>query len=460
MRDNFVDIRNDVYARYAELTPGSRHLFDRASSCMPGGVSGNLRSFEPYPLYMTRGQGSRTWDIDDNEFIDTFLCNGPVLLGYNDPTVAASIQEELPTGSLIYNPALMVECADLFQRLIPCAERVRFVNSGTEAVMFAVRFARAHTGRDGIIKFLGHYHGQDAPFLIGRGRRAEIDSAGVSPEDVANTHVLTYGDIHAVEDVLRRGEIACVLVDPVMHSGGLWPASAEYLAELRALTRRWGVVLIFDEVITGFRLGPGGAQGHYAVVPDLAVFSKAIANGEKLAAFCGRADIMDIVTGDGSAPFDPGKKVFQSGTYNDAIVPLAAARAALRRYQQLSDEGAYEALFARSSELAQGIRERLSKRRVPCTVNQVGSILQVFVGLSDATFEELAEMERGSQALFFLALICEGAFLSVPTSGHVYTSFSHTNEDIQTMLFALDRTLDKYDWSTLWAGGGSSDVHN
>ncbi|GAG87968.1 unnamed protein product, partial [marine sediment metagenome] len=253
--NKLATLREKIYADYAARTPKSRAAYGRSRLALAGGVSGSLRFFPPYPLYMTHGQGSRTCDVDGNEYIDCFLCNGPLLLGHRHPDVLASLREYESAGTIIYNPEFMVECAELLKRLVPAAELVRFLDSGSEAVLMAARIARAFTGRNKVVKFFGHYHGQDDQFLIGRGLSTDIISAGVPLEAVANTVVIEFDDIEVVRQTFDEDDdIAAVILDPAMFAGGLWPADEGYIKALRQLTAEREIILIFDEVITGFRV--------------------------------------------------------------------------------------------------------------------------------------------------------------------------------------------------------------
>jgi len=449
-RDATTDVervRLSIQQMYRQRTPRSAELYSRASKALAGGTTGNLRHFPPYPLYFVTGSGSEIVDVDENRYVDCFLCNGPLLLGHRHPAVVASIRAYEEAGSLLVNPPLAVDVAELIQQAVPCAERVRFLNSGTEAVLTAVRLARAFTGRTKIVKFLGHYHGQDDAFLIGLDPGGTPFGAGIPREVFANTILCRYGDIKALVEVLdRERDVAAVLLDPAMHAGGLWGSSSAYLREVRELTSQRGVVLIFDEVITGFRLARGGAQALYGATPDLATLGKALGAGEKLAAVVGREEILRTL--DPERPVGtPG--VFQSGTGNDGTVALAAARAALSLYGELERQGEYTRLTARSSRLATGLRDAFRSRAVPCHVNQLGPMLQLFLSDAKPGFEIFSRLPSGPLALFYLALINSGILLSLPTSNHVYLSFAHTDADINRILDQVATVLESYDFGAL-----------
>jgi glutamate-1-semialdehyde 2,1-aminomutase len=443
----FDALYEKVIGDYRERTPGSRELHKQARLSLAGGVSGNLRYFSPYPLYMQAANGSRTTDVDGNEYIDCFSANGPMLLGHNHPALVEAVDKVKGLGALPLNPAVMVECAELVQDIVPCAERVRFLNTGTEAVMTAVRIARAFTGKSGIVKFHGHYHGQDDQFLIGIDASDSVFSDGVTPAAPSDIRLCHYLDIVYLEALFARdNDIAAVLLDPAMHAGGLWGSDAGKLAELRRLTDKCGVLLIFDEVISGCRLAPGGAQQHYGVTPDLVTMAKALAAGEKLALVAGKREIMSVV--DPRAE-EGTPRVFQSGTVNDGPAALASASAALRQYRQLYEEGEYERLEQRTGVVGKALEEQLRAAGMPCQVNHLASMLQIHLGADELSFETAQGTDTKLLELFYLALINQGVMLSLPTSNHIYFSFAHSDEDIQFIRDNISYVLEHYRFDSL-----------
>jgi len=441
------EIHRDIFTAYPNKTPVSATYFERASRVLAGGTTGNLRYFAPHPFYQTHGQGARVVDMDGNEYIDCFLCNGPLLLGHNHPAVISAIDEHRDTGPLVVNPPIIVEAAELVQETVPCAERVRFLNSGTEAVIMAVRYARAFTGNNKIIKFYGHYHGQHDQFLIGLGPTDDKFGSGIPDETTSNTILVKYGDFEALEKTIHmHQDIAAVILDPAMHAGGLWGSSKEFLQSVREITSSKAIVLIFDEVITGFRLSLGGGQSYYGVIPDLTTLGKAIASGEKLAAVAGREDIMRVV--DPLAAIDT-PRVFQSGTANDGTAAIAASVGAINTYRKLHASNQYAQLFDIGEKLAKGIREAFQTRNIPCHVNQIGPMLQLFLSSEEPSFERFATLDMQALSLFFLAMINEGVILTLPTSNHIYLSFVHTADDIDEIVEKVNLVLDKYDFKSL-----------
>lgn len=441
------DIHQSIFVDYKNNTPKSARLYERACNSLAGGTTGNLRYFQPYPFYETVGKGAKVFDIDGNEYIDCFLCNGPLLLGHNHSAVLSAVEEHKSIGPLVVNPPIIIEAAELVQQSVPCAERIRFLNSGTEAVIMAVRYARAFTGNSKIIKFYGHYHGQHDQFLTGLTASNDAFGDGVPASITSNTILTQYGDIEVLEKTINQNQdIAAVILDPAMHAGGLWGSRKDYLQAVRALTEKNNIVLIFDEVITGFRLSLGGGQSYFEVTPDLTTLGKALGAGEKLAAVVGKEEIMRVV--DPLAPSNT-PKVFQSGTGNDGTTAIAAGIGAIRTYQKLDKENGYQHLHDIGIQLAEGIHQAFSSRNIPCHVNQLGPMLQLFLSDDEPSFERYATLGLEVLSLFFLALINEGVILTLPTSNHIYLSFSHSKDDINTVVKKVNLVLDKYDFKSL-----------
>ncbi len=440
-------IRRAILDDYERRTPGSARQYARAARVLAGGTTGNLRHFHPYPLYFSSGSGSTVTDVDGNAYVDCFLCNGPLLLGHRHPAVVEAIRQHEPMGSLLVNPPLAVELAELIQRYVPCAQRIRFLNSGTEAVLSAVRLARAFTGKHKIIKFLGHYHGQDDQFLVGLDPSGSALGSGIPPVATANSVQVAYGDLDALTAALDcNPDVAAVILDPAMHAGGLWGSSTGYLRALRDLTEARRIVLIFDEVITGFRLSIGGAQAVHGVMPDLATYAKALGAGEKLAAIAGREELMQALD-----PDRPSSRsaVFQSGTGNDGTTALAAGLAAVRSYHDLDVGGDYRVLSELTENLARGMRDLFRRHSVPCHVNQLGPMMQLFFSDAEPGFEVFSRISTEPLALFYLAMINEGILLSLPASNHIYFSFAHSERDMAQVLEKAAIVLERYDFRAL-----------
>jgi glutamate-1-semialdehyde 2,1-aminomutase len=382
----------------------SRRLIAEAADVVPGGVNSNFRlGISPTPLVFERAEGPYLFDADGNRLIDYYLGMGPMILGHSPLDVRQAVEAQLARGILYGGQsALEFEAARLFCEMVPCAERVRFSSSGSEAVQAAMRLARAATDRQTIIKFEGHYHGWFDNILWSTappagangpvaGSRGQLESAGAAIE------VLPWNDPAALQDRLARGDVAAVIMEAVMcNTGAIIPAPG-YLETASASSRANGTVLIFDEVITGFRLGAGGAQGRLGVTPDMAVFAKAIANGFHVAAVAGRAAIMDLCT----------QGVVHGGTYNSQPVAMAACAATLRR---LNAPGAFDGMEMQGRRLMDGIRSCLHEAGVPCVVTGYPQIFHVAFGLTEPArnWSDLRRMDRTRYVAFATALLRRG----------------------------------------------------
>jgi len=436
--EKLAQLQKKIFDAYTRKTPKSKQMFDRARKSLEGGVYSAVQAMRPYPLYMTHGRGSKTYDVDGNEYIDCNLDAGPLILGHCHPEVMEALKREIDRGLLLCNPDFGIECAELLKEIIPCAEKVAFSSTGSEITVYAVRVARAFTGKNKIIKFYGHYHGIDDQFLVGMSRPSdEIISAGIPKESVVNTVLLRFNDIDAVRRKLDEDDdIAGIILDPCVSWGGIFPPSRQYLKELRQLTKERGVILIFDEVITGFRLAPGGAQEYFGVTPDLATFSKGIAAGAKLSALVGKEEIMSTLLP------DKGKAVFHGGTFNTGTMALAAAIATLKVYKKLNEKGEYQKLFQLADKLKAGIEIAFKKRGVPCHVNMLGPYLKTFLTDLEPSFEAYCDLDLRVPDLLFTSLIPEGIWPYVRRS--IFLSFAHTNEDIEKIIGAINTSFDKY----------------
>jgi len=418
----------------------SAQIQQAAEQLLPGGVDSPVRAFRAVggePRIVAYGRGSRLWDVDGNEYVDYVGSWGPLILGHAHPSVVEIIQRAAERGtSYGATTELEVELARLVCGMVPSVERVRFVNSGTEATMSAVRLARAFTGRDKIVKFEGCYHGHADGLLAKAGSGVATlglpDSAGVPASFTAETIVLPYNDTAAVDAAFdaHGGAIAAVIVEPVAANMGLVPPQPGYLQHLRAATQRAGALLIFDEVITGFRLAPGGAQMYYGVLPDVTCMGKVIGGGLPVGAYGGRADVMAMV-----APSGP---VYQAGTLSGNPLAMAAGIVTLRI---LANDGVYRGLDLMGHALAEGLRE--AAREAECegvTVAQLGSMVTVFFASEtprDYATARRADAERYGR--FFNAMLDAGVWLPPSQFEVMFVSLAHQQRDFeQTLASARD----------------------
>ena len=423
-------------------TTTSEQLFLRAQALFPGGVNSPVRAFRAVggvPRFIASAKGAYLTDVDGNRLLDYVLGWGPMLLGHAHPKVVEAVERQARLG-FIYgtSTALEVELGERVRRFYPAAERLRFVTTGTEATMSALRVARAFTKRSGYVKLDGCYHGHADAFLMKAGSGLATlgtpDSPGV-PEAVArDARIATYNDLASVAAAFRKEPeaIAAVIVEPVVGNYGCLPPSPDFLPGLRALCDQHGAVLIFDEVMTGFRVARGGAAERYGVRPDLVTLGKVIGGGLPVAAFGGRADLMGQV-----APEGP---VYQAGTYSGNPVAMAAGIATMEILE--SDPKLFARIEARATLLAAGLREILSRRKIPGAVNQVGSMFTLFFGPeSVATMADVRAADRDRFARFFRGMLDRGVYLPPSAFESAFLSDAHGDEELDLTLETADEVL-------------------
>jgi glutamate-1-semialdehyde 2,1-aminomutase len=414
----------------------SDELFDRAKAVIPGGVSSPVRAFKAVggtPLFVARAEGARLWDEDGRSFVDYVGSWGPMILGHAHPAILEAVRSAAARGTSFGAPcALEVELAERVVRRVPSVERVRFVSSGTEATMSALRVARGFTGRRKILKFDGCYHGHTDSLLVAAGSGVATlgipGSPGVPPGTVADTLVVPFNDIAAVEEtVVAHGpDLAAVIVEPVCGNMGTVAPRPGYLEALREITRKSGTVLIFDEVMTGFRLAPGGAQQLFGIRPDMTCLGKIVGGGLPAAAYGGRADIMATV-----APEGP---VYQAGTLSGNPLAMAAGAALL---DLLAKPGTYEALEARSARLEEGLCRAARDAGATVTVNRVGSMITVFFGAGPVTDYATAKRSDTRRfGRFFHAMLERGVYLPPAQFEAAFVSLAHGEAEIDATVTA------------------------
>jgi glutamate-1-semialdehyde 2,1-aminomutase len=412
-------------------TQTSARLFDEARRFIPGGVNSPVRAMKsvgmPHPLFIARGEGAHIWDADGNEFVDFVSSWGPMILGWGHPDVVARLHAQIDAGTSFGAPTeLEVELARLICGAVPSVELVRMVNSGTEATMSAVRVARGFTGREKVVKFIGCYHGHSDGFLAAAGSGVLTlslpDSPGVTKGTTADTLLLGYNDVDGLGELFeKRGdEIAALIVEPVAGNMGVVPPAPGFLEACRRLCTRHGAVLIFDEVITGFRVAWGGAQERFGILPDLTTLGKIIGGGLPVGAFGGRREIMETVAPLGST--------YQAGTLSGNPLAMAAGAATLTA---LSEPGVYERLEALAHRVAEGLREAAENAGRPVTVNRVGAMLTMFFHEGPVrSFADARHADTEAFAAYWRHMLESGVYLAPSQFESAMISLALSDDDI------------------------------
>ena len=419
----------------------SGKLFEEARRVLPGGVDSPVRAFKAVggnPPFIAHGEGARLHDEDGNSYLDYVCSWGPMILGHADPAVVAAVTAAVTRGTSFGAPTeLETTLAKMVTRAIRSIEMIRFVSSGTEATMSALRLARAFTGRDRIIKFAGGYHGHSDGLLAKAGSGLATlgirDSPGVPEAYAATTLVVPYNDLAAVEEAFtrHRGEIAAVIIEPIAANMGVVPPAPGFLEGLRDLTRKHGALLIFDEVISGFRVAYGGAQELFGVVPDLTCLGKIIGGGLPVGAYGGRREIMEMM-----APLGP---VYQAGTLSGNPLAMTAGIETIRR---LGEPGVYDQLEKKSATLENGIIAAAAGAGVPMCVSRVSSLMTAFFTGDPVTdFETASRCDTTAFARFHGRLLAGGVYWPPSQFEAAFVSLAHGNDDIRFTISAIERAL-------------------
>ncbi len=418
----------------------SKELFERAKKILPGGVNSPVRAFEPNPFFVNRAKGSRIYGADGESYVDYCMAYGALLLGHADADVVNAVNSQLWKGTLYGAPTeLEVEFAEFIQKLFPTMEMLRLVNTGTEATMHAIRAARGFTGRKKIVKFEGCFHGSHDNVLVKAGSGAATfgtpNSAGIPEETTQNTIVLPYNSTESLEKTFRAegNEIAAVIVEPVIGNAGLILPKSDYLSYLRKLTQEYGVVLIFDEIITGFRLAIGGAQEYYNIKPDMTTLGKVLGGGFPIAAFGGRKEIMQHIS--------PSGKVYQAGTFSGNPVSATAGFAMLKILSQKQGE-IYPRLERNCAELRKALVDLAANYDVEAQVYNIASMFQIFF-----TSQEVFDMASAKSAdiqrfqAYFHELLKQGVFIPPAQFETCFLSTAHNEDDLKFTIKAFDNAL-------------------
>ncbi|HKQ96796.1 MAG TPA: glutamate-1-semialdehyde 2,1-aminomutase [Candidatus Polarisedimenticolia bacterium] len=424
----------------------SDSLFDKARAIIPGGVNSPVRAFKAVggnPLFFARGRGGLIFDVDGNGYIDYVGSWGPLILGHAEPSIVRAVQDAAADGTSFGAPnPHEVDLARLVVEMVPGIEKVRMVNSGTEATLSALRLARGVTGRDLVVKMEGCYHGHVDALLVKAGSGVATlgipGTPGIPARVAEQTLVLPYNDLDAFARLVheRGTEIACVIVEPVAANMGVVPPKPGYLEGMREITARAGILLIFDEVITGFRVAPGGAQERYRVVPDLTTLGKILGGGLPIGAYGGREEYMDQV-----APEGP---VYQAGTL--AGNPLAM-RAGIAMLRALRTPGVYERLEAASARLEAGLRAAAEAASVPVRLTRVGSLMTAFFGVGEPVdWASVAGADTKTYGVYFHRMLERGVYLAPSQFEAAFVSLAHTDEMIDKTIEAAREVFKSLRW--------------
>ncbi|MFT2008765.1 glutamate-1-semialdehyde 2,1-aminomutase [Pontibacter sp. 13R65] len=427
-----------------EKAPISNELFQRAQHSIPGGVNSPVRAFKAVggnPRFMVSAKGPYMFDEDGNQYIEFINSWGPMILGHASEIVQAAVQEAIPNSLSFGAPTRKeIEIAELIISMVPSVEKVRMVNSGTEATMSAIRVARGYTGRSKIIKFEGCYHGHGDSFLIAAGSGAITlgvpDSPGVTKGVALDTLTAPYNDLDAVKTLVaaNAGEVAAIILEPVAGNMGLVLPKSEFLQGLRQLCDEAGIVLIFDEVMTGFRLSPGGAQQLLGVTPDMTTLGKIIGGGMPVGAYGGKKELMDYV-----APAGP---VYQAGTLSGNPIAMSAGMAMLQHLKQSPET--YQQLEQTTTNIVNGIKENMQKLGLKYTINQIGSMFSIFFTTEAVTdFESAKTSDTALFGRYFNAMLNRGIYLAPSQYEALFVSTAITEDLVAQFLQANFEALQE-----------------
>ncbi len=417
----------------------SKKLYEEAVNLLPGGVSSPVRAIKPFPFYTAKAEGSKIYDVDGNAYIDYCLAYGPLILGHANPLVKEALKEQLEKGWLYGTPIeLEVEYAKLITKLYKSIEMLRFVNTGSEATMSAIRLARGFTGRNKILKIEGSFHGSHDAVLVKAGSGATThgipNSAGVPSDFVKHTLQVPFNDVEALAEVVEknRDDLACVIMEPVMGNSSLIIPEEGYLKEVRKITAENDVLLIFDEVITGFRLALGGAQEFYEVEADLTTLGKIAGGGLPIGIFGGRREIMEHVA--------PSGNVYQAGTFSGNPLSLVAGYTTVKF---MIENRVIDVVNKTTEELVRGLRDQIEDSNANVEVDSIASMFCVYFGRKPKNYAEALKLDKNKYMEFFWKMLENGVFLPPSQFETCFVSYAHTKEDVEKTIEAFGLCLRK-----------------
>ena len=425
-------------------TNNSKIIYEKAKKAIPGGVNSPVRAFQSvdkeYPIFIKSGNGSKLYDEDGNEYVDMIGSWGPMILGHNYPQVLEIVKKELENGTSFGLPTKKeVELAELVKSCFPSIEKLRLTTSGTEAAMASVRLARAFTGKNKIVKFEGCYHGHSDSLLVKAGSGlltfAHQDSNGITEGVVKDTITLPFGDFEKLKETLENEkDIACVIIEPIPANMGLIETKKEYLEKIREITEKEKVVLIFDEVISGFRISLGGAQEVFGITPDLTVLGKIIGGGYPVGGFGGKKEIMDLIS--------PVGNVYHAGTLSGNPISVAAGIETISILKKNTE--IYENINTKTENLINQINELIKKYSIPASVNHFGSLFTIFFSKEKVdTLEKAISSNDEFYSIYFDTMLKNG--IIVPPSKYEahFVSYVHNDKDMEKFLTGVEKTFEK-----------------
>lgn len=419
----------------------SKNMYEEAKKLMPGGVNSPVRAFDPFPFFTSHARGSKLFDVDDNYYIDYCLAYGPLILGHTNPVILEAVKNQLAQGIIYGTPSeLEIRLAEKIKKSYFSMDMIRLVNSGTEATMHAIRAARGFSGRDKIIKFKGCYHGAHDYVLVKAGSGASTfgapDSLGIPKDTTKNTILLPYNNTETFKQAIEeyRGSIACVIIEPVIGNAGLILPEDGYLDEIRKITKEENIVLIFDEVITGFRLGLGGAQEYYKIEPDMTTLGKIMGGGFPIACYGGKREIMEYIS--------PIGKVYQASTLSGNPISVIAGLTAIEFLNERKDT-VYKDLEEKTLRLVKGAKDLINDKNISAQINSISSMFQIF--MTNEPVRNYADAKRCDKSKFLQyhrELLKNNVFVAPSQFETCFLSTAHSEDDIQHTLEAFDNALN------------------
>ena len=416
----------------------SSSLFERAKEIIPGGVNSPVRFYEPYPFFASYSKGAKIITVDNDTLIDYCLGYGAVILGHAFSDVIKVVKTQLDKGNIFCVPTENeIRLAELIIGMIPNIEMVRLMNTGSEATMHSIRLARAFTKKKKVVKFDGCYHGAYDYVLVNPGSSASTSTYdGNLIESMEQTLLLPYNDVSALENLVQRNnDIACIMVEPVLANMGLIIPEQDYLNKLRRISEREGIILIFDEVVTGFRLSPGGASEYFGVVPDIMTLAKSIANGFPLSAIAGKKKIMELLSPKGT--------VFQGSTYAGNPISVTAGVATLEKLREVKND-LYPKLSRFSDTISDGIKDHIKDLKIKASINNISSMFQLY--FTDEEIKDASNVRKSNKLLYkrlFTELLKSGIFIPPSQFETCFISYSHDDDDIDKTIEAFAKALRK-----------------